>query len=230
MTISRNIKNKLYDKGASLVGFADLRSLPANVRENFDFGIAILLAYTKEAMSDNLSGDMSRYHREWAGVNMKLAELGAFAAGLLTSAGYKAWGKTQPTVLQDQNMNTVLPHKTVGTLSGIGWIGKNAALVTREFGGAFRMVTVLTNAPLECGVPETESLCDPDCRICASVCPGQAVLGGQWRVGTPRGEFFDAFACKPAARARAKQLLDMDETLCALCISHCPWTRKALGY
>ena len=35
------IKKILFEKGASLVGFADLRDLPEKIRLNLDYGISI---------------------------------------------------------------------------------------------------------------------------------------------------------------------------------------------
>lgn len=125
---------------------------------------------------------------------------------------------------------SILPQKIVATLSGIGWIGKCAMLVTHEVGSALRMTVVLTNAPLKCGTPVTKSMCDPNCTICVNICPGKASLGGLWEVGVDRDEFFNAHACYSAARSRAKTLLDIDETMCGLCISNCPFTKRGIGY
>jgi epoxyqueuosine reductase QueG len=35
--------------------------------------------------------------------------------------------------IDPETLSTALPHKTVATKSGLGWIGKNALLVTRPF-------------------------------------------------------------------------------------------------
>ena len=151
-------------------------------------------------------------------------------ANFLTDRGYKALPKTTPTVVQDEDYRTILPHKTVATLSGIGWIGKCALLVTNEVGSALRLTVVLTNALLDCGRPVMKSLCAPDCTICTDICLGKALHGGLWAVGIDRDVFFNAHACRPAARVHAKTALGIDETLCGLCISSCPFTKKGLGY
>ena len=61
MGLSDEIKNELYSMGASIVGFADLTVLPKEIRENFDYGIVIGLAYSKKAMQDNMNGDARQY-------------------------------------------------------------------------------------------------------------------------------------------------------------------------
>jgi len=148
----------------------------------------------------------------------------------LTAAGYEALTDTPASVVNDETLRALLPQKTVATLSGIGWIGKNAMLVTEEAGSAIRLTAVLTNAPLECGTPVTKSKCAPDCTVCAAACPANAPLGGLWEAGIDRDEYFDARACQTAARARGMALLGVDRSLCGLCASNCPYTKKGLGY
>lgn len=230
MGLTDEIRNELFSLGASIVGFADLTALPQYIRENFDYGIVIGLAYSRKAMQDNKNGDARQYWSEFTPINKKLPQLAIHTANLLIDKKYKALAKVQTMIVQDSDYRTVLPHKTVATLAGVGSIGKCATLVTKEFGSALRIIVVLTNAPFECGVPITKSLCDPKCDICANVCPGKAIKGGTWEVGTDRNIFFDAHACRPAARKHAKENLGIDETLCALCISNCPWTKNALSY
>jgi epoxyqueuosine reductase QueG len=224
------IRALLRGQGCTIVGFADLKSLSKEARQNFDYGIVIGLSYTRKAMEDNKNGLPAAYYAEFTPINKKLPLLANMTAQYLTDRCYKALAKVSSMVVQDEDYRTVLPHKTVATLAGIGWIGKCATLVTTEVGSALRLTVVLTDAALECGFPVTESLCPDDCTVCADVCPGHAPLGGKWRAGVDRDVFFNAHACRPAARAHAKAALGIDETLCALCISNCPFTMKALGY
>lgn len=230
MGLTDEIRNELYSMGASLVGFADLTVLPKEVRENFDYGIVIGLAFSKKAMQGNMNGDARQYWSEFTPMSKKLPQLAVHTANFLIDKGYKALAKVQTMVVQDSDYRTVLPHKTVATLAGVGFIGKCAALVTKEFGSAIRIIVVLTNAPVECGDPVTKSLCDPKCDVCAKVCPGKAVKGGIWEAGVDRDILLDPHACRRAARQHAWENLRVEETLCALCISNCPWTKNALNY
>lgn len=230
MLLSDKIRDYLNKECVPVVGFADLRCLPPEVRDNFDFGIVIGLTYSKEAMRGNKNGSAERYYAEFTPINKRLPKLAMGVAELLIQKGYKALAKVQTMIVQNDDFRTVLPHKTVATLAGVGWIGKCALLVTEEFGSALRLIVILTDAPLDCGVPIKESRCDENCSICANVCPGHAPIGGLWRQGIERDTFFNAHACRPAARTHAKATLGIEETLCGLCISNCPFTKKALGY
>ena len=229
MSINHEITQLLRCHGCNLVGFADLRELPAQSRMRFDVGILIALPFTKEAMRENKNGAPQRYYAEHAPMTQRLGELKQLTVDFLESQGYEALADTPASVVDNNSLRSLLPQKTVATLAGIGWIGKCAMLVTKEFGSALRLTVVLTNAPLDCAAPVTASQCG-DCRACVDVCPGGAPLGGQWEVAADRDEFFDAHACRRVARARAKQFFGIDESLCGLCVSHCPYTKQALGY
>jgi epoxyqueuosine reductase QueG len=230
MPINNEIIELLNQENCSITGFADLRSISYEVRQGFNYGIVIALSYTKEAMQENNNEMPQKYFAELEIMNARLQELSVLTADFLISKGYKALPKIQSMVVINRNFNTVLPHKTVATLAGMGWIGKCANLVTRETGSALRLAVVLTDAMLECGVPITKSLCPPNCKICVDICPGKAPLGDLWESGIDRDEFFNALACFKAARIRAKEKLDVKGVFCGLCISNCPFTKKGIGY
>jgi len=230
MNLNNEITELLNQHGCNIVGFADLRCLPSEARQDFDRAILIALSFTKEAMLENKNGSSQRYSVEHAPQSKKLKKLKELTADFLTNRGYDALLNTPSFVADDDNLRSLLPLKTIATLAGIGWIGKNAMLVTNKVGSALRMTAVLTNAPFDCGTPVTKSLCPPDCKICADVCPGNAPLGGLWEVGIERDNFFDAHACKKAAMARAKTMLNIEASRCGLCISSCQFTKRGLGY
>lgn len=133
----------------------------------------------------------------------------------------------QQVVQIDENTRrTELPHKTVATRAGIGWIGKSALLVTEEYGSAIRLTSILTNATLEVGRPVNISRCG-DCQICKNACPAGAISGVAWEVNKDRDEFYNAFDCRRTARERSGKV-GIDESLCGLCILECPWTQQYL--
>ncbi|MBP7403190.1 MAG: epoxyqueuosine reductase [Clostridia bacterium] len=230
MDLNQALTERIRRESHAIVGFADLRRLSAESRQNFDRGILIGLTYSAEAMRENLAGRPRRYFEEYSSINRRLPGLAQDTARFLVERGCKALPKVASAVAQDADRRTVLPHKTVATLAGVGWIGKCALLVTPEAGSALRLVVVLTDAPLVCGTPVTRSRCPAGCTVCADACPGHAPLGGQWAPEVDRSVFFDAEACRNAARARAGSLLDIDETVCGLCAASCPVTRGVLGY
>jgi epoxyqueuosine reductase len=145
---------------------------------------------------------------------------------MLKDYGFQAIPKEPTHVgIDPKTHSTILPHKTIATRAGLGWIGKCALLVTEDYGSAIRINTILTDAPLETASPVDHSRCG-DCRLCVDSCPGNAPSGKNWNVNVYRDSYFDAFACASAARECAVTKIGVDDTICGICISVCPRTMK----
>lgn len=71
-----------------------------------------------------------------------------------------------------------LSDRAVAERAGIGFSGKNASIITEEFGSFVYLGEMITNLPFEPDDP-IEQLCG-DCRLCLDACPtGALVTGGQ---------------------------------------------------
>lgn len=72
------------------------------------------------------------YAKLYDHANQSLWRLGALAGEMILSKGGRV--KNLPPTIDKvpENLMTILPHKTVATKSGLGWIGKCALLVIRE--------------------------------------------------------------------------------------------------
>ena len=219
----------LTEHGAGIVACADLGSLTPDVRKGLPHGVCIGVPLTPEIVAAITTGPTSEYAAEYDRVNGLLNELCDVCAELLSNAGHEAI-PIKATVSQDEldlnTLSTVLPHKTVARLAGVGWIGKCALLVTKEFGSAIRYSTVLTDAPLPTGVPKDGSECG-DCSLCVAICPAHAPTGRGWELGLARENFFDAHACCEAARQQSLEI-GFDGTICGRCIAVCPHTQAYL--
>lgn len=218
-------KSRLRAEGASMVGHADLRVLPSDVREGMPRGVAIAVALNPTVIAGIREGPTKPYYAEYNRANELLGELAGCAAALLQQRGHRAIPMAATNVgIDPATLSTRLPHKTVATRAGLGWIGKCALLVAEPFGSAVRVTSVLTDAELPVGEPVETSRCR-DCAACVDVCPGNAPSGQQWRPGIERDAFFDAHACRRAARSMAARVA-IEDSVCGMCIAACPWTRK----
>jgi epoxyqueuosine reductase len=221
--VGLQIKEVLLNKGASLVGFADLIEIPAEARHSKRFAVSIAVALDASIIANIRNGPTREYYSEYKRANALLSDLGKLTSSLIREEGYQAIPKEPTGVgIDPKTDSTVLPHKTVATRAGLGWIGKCALLVTKEYGSAIRLTTVLTDAELETAIPTDHSLCG-DCVICVNFCPGNAPSGKNWNVKLYRDSFFDFSACRRAAREGAAKI-GIDDTICGICISVCPWT------
>jgi epoxyqueuosine reductase len=228
MTTTDEITQFLKTNGASLVGFADLSVLPAQVRCDMPRAVAFAVALRAEIVASIKDGPTKEYYAEYERANVLLGDLSESAAEFLRRRGFSAVSSAATNEgIDTQTYSTLLPHKTVATLAGFGWIGKCALLVTEDFGSAIRLNRVLTDAPVPVARPVIESRCG-DCRACVDACPGRAATGDDWRPNKHRDEFFDAAACCRTARATAQYRTGILGAFCGICIAACPWTQSYL--
>ena len=211
-----------------MVGFADLQEISSEIRDNYTTGISITVALDPQIVAGIQDGPTPEYYEEYNRVNSLLDKLGHLATRHLTEQGERAeWFPATESFIDAETLSTPLPHKTAATLAGLGWIGKCALLVTREYGSAVRLATVLTDAELTDRVPVNESQCG-DCTACVDACPGRAVSGQPWQAGTPREFLCNVFACRETARDFEKVREGVHDNICGICIAAYPWTKKYL--
>jgi epoxyqueuosine reductase len=134
-------------------------------------------------------------------------------AEYLKNHGYHAFAQSEENNWQNGYFNpstksSILPHKTIAVLAGLGWIGKNNLLITQDYGCAFCMCSVLTDAPIDVKAPHLSSSKCGECNICKEVCPTNAIVGQTWTKNSKRNMLVDVFCCE----------------CCLKCLSHCPWT------
>jgi len=228
--ITNRIENELARLGADIVGFGDLSELPNNVRSGMPIGISVAVLYPKDIIR-GISVLPTKEYRAWYDkLNERLDTIVTIGAEILREMGFSAIAQTREYVGSGESGdNTILPHKTIATRAGIGWIGKNALLITAKYGSAIRLSSILTDAPLDTDQAIDKSQCG-DCMICASACPADAVSGKLWQIGLYRDEFFDPVKCRKTARERAKQGFGGENiTICGKCIEVCPYTRKFIN-
>jgi epoxyqueuosine reductase len=87
-TISDKITEFLYEKGASLIGFADLIVLPAETQLNLPRAVSFAVALTPDIVASIREGPTKEYHSEYERVNNMLGELSASLATMLRARGF----------------------------------------------------------------------------------------------------------------------------------------------
>ena len=126
-------------------------------------------------------------------------------------------------------LRTPVSHKMIGTRAGLGWIGKTDLFISKKFGPRLRLVSLLTDYPLEITeLPIDKSRCGK-CDDCVVSCPANAATGMLWNVKTDRDLFFDAHKCRSKCRELTRNRLDLDSATCGICVSVCPIGRLKLN-
>ena len=220
-TYNHWVEETLAGRNIALIGFADLSEIDIETRRGFPYGVCIAMALA--TLPSTAQEATAAYYGEYKRVSAALRETSALLAEKIKERGFGALSLFG-LYRQDGEFRTPLPFKTLATRAGLGWIGKSAALITKEYGSAIRLGGVLTDMPFETGAPVNTSFCG-DCMACVRRCPGQAIQGSLWSLHAGRDSLLDAHACKRAVIERGKALGETEGT-CGICIAVCPFTKK----
>ncbi|WMJ87473.1 4Fe-4S binding protein [Anaerocolumna sp. MB42-C2] len=204
---------ELKNRGADFIKVVDISKL--SIKENRGYYSAILIglilspSYIYRQSKENIID-----HSEFEEKEHQADELADWLTDYLIVKGYKAFSQSERNLIHgffnESTKTTPLPHKKIAMLSGLGWIGKSNLLVTKEYGSAFCMCTVLTNVPLPAeNTPYIESQCQ-NCTKCIDICPVNAIRGLTWEPGLNRDCIVDVYKCIG----------------CLKCLINCPWTVK----
>ena len=223
--LNQEIENELKNKGAELIHFVCISHLGEKQNRQLPNAIVFALPLTTEdvmqvfgtpdyvqaRIDDNYNFDDDEYTQ----TENKAGEIADELAKFLTEKGYKAISQSDAGLVADkvfdfETKESVLPHKTVALLGGLGWIGKNNLLITPEYGAAQCLGTVLTDAPLQTVVHEPLLPKCRNCNICAKVCEKKVLKGKLWSNSVPRDEIVDVYGC----------------STCLKCLVHCPCTQR----
>jgi len=211
--VELDLAKELQFRGADFIYSIDISKLSARENRGYPNALLIVATLSPECIY-SLSSDYAAAHDEFVKKEKMTDELAEYAADYLIERGYRAYAQSEKNNLRygfydDSIKTTPLPHKTIALQTGMGWIGKNALFVTKEYGSALSMCSVLTDAPLENQNKEPmESLCGK-CDICKCVCPTQTIHGKEWKFCVEREDLLDVLNCE----------------CCLKCLVLCPWTQ-----
>lgn len=105
---------------------------------------------------------------------------------------------------------------------GFGELGKHGSIINPEFGSAFRLGAVLTDAPFAT-TPKREFGIDDfcsRCRVCENACPPIAIAPDKKTVRGVEKWYVDFDLCIP---------FFAETSGCAICIAVCPWSLPGVG-
>lgn len=224
--LTQELKKLLLANGADMVGIGGLESVPESVRFGLPVGVSVAVKYPKEIIQGISDLPTQEYKNWYDALNERLDRLVSIGAEFLQSYDYQAKAKTRAQVgAYGDDCLTALPHKTIATRAGIGWIGKCALLITEQYGSMIRLSSILTDAPLTASKEMNESRCG-SCMACTNACPADAIYGIEWNPSIFRDELFDYRRCRAMAQTRSEQGFGQRVDLCGKCIEVCPYTQR----
>ncbi len=108
--------------------------------------------------------------------------------------------------------------------SGLGWIGKNGNLLTKQSGSFFFIATLITDLALEYDDPFAKDFCG-SCTKCIDACPTDAILPGKVVNGSQCISYFTIELKDMLIPGEMKGKFDDWAFGCDICQDVCPWNR-----
>jgi len=108
--------------------------------------------------------------------------------------------------------------------SGIGWVGKNGNLITKESGSFFFIATLITDLELEYDDPFAKDYCG-SCTKCIDACPTEAILPDKVINGSKCISYFTIELKDSLIPSEMKGKFDNWAFGCDICQDVCPWNR-----
>jgi epoxyqueuosine reductase QueG len=227
--MKEELKGILKNNNAQEIGFSALHpSLVRGLDESYKTAISILSLLNASEIKKISNGPNHVYEADYERLNSLLTNQCHITVDYLKKAGYKAESIEHIIGSLDKTAkDTVNPHKTFAANAGMGWIGKSSLLVNKEYGSAFRIATVVTNAKIEPDNHVYKNYCG-SCMVCRDTCPADAINGITCQRGiTTRDQLFNAQKCFNKI-VEYMTLLDTDSPICGICMRTCPWTEHYL--
>ncbi|MCL2499764.1 MAG: epoxyqueuosine reductase [Defluviitaleaceae bacterium] len=221
--MNEKIRSELVKRGADIVKFVDITTFPKTQTMGLDKAIIFCMALSKKYIIDVIQNGIPPVEKdEYLLKEHNVEALADWLADYIRQKGYNAHSQSEKSNAENGyierayiNPNltqgvSILPQKSIARIAGMGFIGKNNLFITKEYGCAFCMCSVLTNMPVTTENRPVIILQCGTCDECVKNCPTKAIHGNTWDIGGGR-----------------ESLVDVSKCCCALkCMIACPWTLK----
>ena len=115
-------------------------------------------------------------------------------------------------------------ERTWAEKSGLGWVGKNGNLITKNSGSFFFIATLITDLELETDNPFIKDYCG-SCTKCIDNCPTDAILPDKVIDGSKCISYFTIELKDMLIPDKMKGKFDNRMFGCDICQDVCPWNR-----
>jgi epoxyqueuosine reductase len=119
-------------------------------------------------------GPTPRYAQTYRDWNQRLDAIAHEAVSCLETNGIHAHAIPASKTVDYSTMRAEASHRHLAAALGMGWIGKHELLVTKQWGPALRLVTVLLDKSIEPSPPLAMGECGT-CNACIDSCPVNAL-------------------------------------------------------
>ena len=210
------LEKKAMELDFSLFGVADI----TEIRETFHLDEKTVSRFNRaislgKRLIDSILDDIKDkptplYLHHYRQLNFYLDRQALVLSSYIQDLGSRALPTPASQILDWKKHFGHVSHKHVGLLAGLGWIGRNNLLITPDLGARFRLVTILTDIPLDADKP-----LDRNCKVCKKclpTCPANAIKDTQ--------EEFDHMACYDKLEEFRRSGI-VGQHICGVCVKAC---------
>lgn len=211
------LKEFVFAQGGSLFGVASMAGLPERqcslsfkTLRGLDKAVSIAFHLSDRVLEDIVDGPTRLYFFHYQRANMLLDAIGLKTMNFIQDRGWEALPIPASQIIDWEKQWAHVSHKHIAARAGIGWIGRNNLLVSPQFGSRQRLLTVLTNMPLQIDKPLPQGC--GECHACLPSCPSQSIK--------ERPEDFDHGGCFQMVKVLVKKA-GISQNICGLCVKAC---------
>lgn len=174
-----NLKKLVLSNGAVLFGVADVKKAKSAIYfkkdliKDLPYAISLAVKVSGKILEEIESHPTKLYFHHYRALNQMLDQLALRIVGFIEEKGFHALPIPASQIIDWEKQLGAASHKEVAYLAGLGWIGKNNLLVSKNFGGQIRLVTIFTDMPLKIDKPVKDNCLK--CGICIEACPAKAI-------------------------------------------------------
>jgi len=212
----KGLKALALELGFDLFGVADVSGmrgdflLEPETRGRFGLAVSLGKRLSDDVLDDIRDHPTQIYFHHYRQMNFFLDRGALLVAEHIQKQGHRSLAIAASQIIDWEKQRAHLSHKHVGRAAGLGWFGRNNLLVNPELGARFRLVTALTDMPLEPDAPLDRG-CGP-CRACLAACPAAAIKETR--------EAFDHLACFDKLKEFRKKGYTT-QFICGICVRDC---------
>jgi len=217
----KELENLTRSLSIDLFGIADISKIKDEIHispqviKNMDRAVVLGMRVSAAVLSEIEDHPTRLYFQHYRTLNAALDQAALRISNLLQLKGFQVIPVAASQIVDWQKQTAHLSHKKLGVLAGLGWIGRNNLLVSSNLGSQFRLVSILTDAPLKAGTPLKKDCAK--CFNCVSLCPAAAI-----KISV---QDFDHLACF-AKLKEFQQKKFVDQYICGICVKACPTKSK----
>jgi len=203
--------------GGDLFGVADLSQtqmvtydLDEDLLGKLPFGISIGVRLADAVLEGIQDHPTLLYLHHYRQANYLLDRIALDVTALIQRAGGKAIPIAASQIVDWEGQRGHLSHKALAQAAGLGWRGRNNLLVNPAYGARVRLVSILTDLPVQIDRPLDNSC--GTCRRCIAACPAGAIKEDVRE--------FDHLGCFEKLK-EFRNKYNVGQYICGVCVKAC---------